>query len=95
MKDEIMKGVIWMTTDGIKDAGMAYDYAEDAKEAGKPELAALFIEDAKYRLGKVKEWYDRAMSMHGGQLDPVADVLMEHYRGWYRDVLDKVMKFHS
>lgn len=27
MKDEIMRGVIWMTTDGIKDAGMAYDYA--------------------------------------------------------------------
>ena len=51
MKDEVMRGVIWMTTDGIKDAGMAYDYAVDAKEAGKPELAALFIEDAKYRLG--------------------------------------------
>lgn len=95
MKDEIMRGVIWMTTDGIKDAGMAYDYAEDAKEAGKPELAALFIEDAKYRLGKVKEWYDRAMSMHGGQLDAVAETLCEHYREWYRDVLDKVMKFKA
>ena len=94
MKDEIMRGVIWMTTDGIKDAGMAYDYAEDAKEAGKPELAALFIEDAKYRLGKVKEWYDRAMSMHGGQLDAIAETLCEHYREWYRDVLDKVIKFH-
>nr|DAF94479.1 MAG TPA: hypothetical protein [Siphoviridae sp. ctTDf8] len=95
MKDEIMKGVIWMTTDGIKDASMAYDYAEDAKEAGKPELAALFIEDAKYRLGKVKEWYERAMSMHGGQLDAITETLCEHYREWYRDVLDKVMKFHS
>lgn len=95
MKDEIMKGVVWMTTDGIKDAGMAYDYAEDAKEVGKPELAALFIEDAKYRLGKVKEWYDRAMSMHGGQLDAIAETLCEHYREWYRDVLDKVIKFKA
>lgn len=95
MKDEIMRGVIWMTTDGIKDAGMAYDYAEDAKEAGKPELAALFIEDAKYRLGKVKEWYDRAMSMHGGQLDAITETLCEHYREWYRDVLDKVIKFKA
>ena len=60
MKDEIMKGVVWMTTDGIKDADMAYEYAVDAKEAGKPELAAMFVEDAKYRLGKVKEWYERA-----------------------------------
>ena len=94
MKDEVMRGVIWMTTDGIKAAGMAYDYAEDAKEAGKPELAALFIEDAKYRLGKVKEWYDRAMSMHGGQLDAITETLCEHYREWYRDVLDKVIKFH-
>lgn len=95
MKDEIMKGIVWMTTDGIKDADMAYGYAVDAKEAGKPELAALFIEDAKYRLGKVKEWYDRAMSMRGGQLDAIAETLCEHYREWYRDVLDKVMKFHS
>lgn len=95
MKDEVMRGVIWMMTDGIKDAGMAYDYAVDAKEAGKPELAATFVEDAKYRLGKVKEWYDRAMSMHGGQLDAIAETLCEHYREWYRDVLDKVMKFHS
>lgn len=94
MKDEIMKSVVWMTTDGIKDANMAYEYAVGAKEAGNPEIAALFIEDAKYRLGKVKEWYERAMSMHGGQLDAIAETLCEHYRGWYRGVLDKVMKFH-
>lgn len=95
MKDEIMKGVVWMTTDGIKDADMAYEYAVDAKEAGKPELAAMFVEDAKYRLGKVKEWYGRAMSMHGGQLDAITETLCEHYREWYRDVLDKVMKFKA
>ena len=94
MKDEIMRGVIWMTTDGIKDAGMAYDYAEDAKEAGKPELAALFIEDAKYRLGKVKEWYERAVSMHG-QVDGVTEELIEVHKQAYRELLDKVMKFNA
>lgn len=94
MKDEIMRGVIWMTTDGIKDAGMAYDYAVDAKEAGKPELAALFIEDAKYRLGKVKEWYERAVSMHG-QVDGVTEELIEVHKQAYRELLDKVMKFNA
>ena len=94
MKDEIMRGVIWMTTDGIKDAGMAYDYAVDAKEAGKPELAALFIEDAKYRLGKVKEWYESAVSMHG-QVDGVTEELIEVHKQAYRELLDKVMKFNA
>ena len=94
MKDEVMRGVIWMTTDGIKDAGMAYEYAEDAKEAGKPELAALIIEDAKYRLGKVKEWYDRAMTMHGA-VDGVTDELIEWHRAAYRELLDRVMKFKA
>lgn len=94
MKDEIMRGVIWMTTDGIKDAGMAYDYAVDAKEAGKPELAAIFIEDAKYRLGKVKEWYERAVSMHG-QVDGVTEELIEVHKQAYRELLDKVMKFNA
>ena len=92
---ELMKGIVWMSTDGIKDADMAYDYAIEARDAGKPDLAAVYIEDAKYRLGKVREWYERAMTMSGGQADPVAEVLMEHYREWYRDVLGKVMKYHN
>lgn len=94
MRDEVMRGVVWTITDGIKDAGMTYDYAVCAKEAGKPELAAIFIEDAKYRLGKVKEWYERAVSMHG-QVDGVTEELIEVHKQAYRELLDKVMKFNA
>lgn len=94
MKNDLMRGIVWTITDGIKDASMTYDYAEDAKEAGKPELAAIFIEDAKYRLGKVKEWYERAVSMHG-QVDGVTEELIEVHKQAYRELLDKVMKFNA
>lgn len=94
MHTEIMRGIVSTITDGIKDADMQYGYAVAARDCGKDELAALHIEEAKYRLGKVKEWYDRATKMDDARMDAIADVLAERYKDWYRDTLDKVLKFH-
>lgn len=95
MNTEIMKGIVKTITDGIKDSEMQYGYAVTAKEAGKDELAALHIDEAKYRLGKVKEWYERAEKIEDRRVDAIADLLMERYKDWYHEILDKVIKFKA
>lgn len=93
MNADIMKGIVKTITDGIKDSEMQYEYAVTAKNAGKTDLAALHIEEAKNRLGKVKEWYERAVAMENSRVDEIAELLMERYREWYHAILDKVLKF--
>lgn len=44
-------------------------------------------------LSGAKEWYDRAKGMADGHSEAVAEVLMDHYKDWYREVMDKVIRF--
>lgn len=93
MDKEIMHGIAKTAMDGIKDAEMQYEYAEEAAEHGNHEAAMLHIEEARKRLEGAKMWYDRGIKMYGEHIDPLAETMMEHYRKWYRDVLDRVMTF--
>ena len=95
MNHENMRGIVKTITDGIKDANMQYDWAEEAKKNGKTELAHLHIAEAKKRLDGVKEWYDKAMAMFPNS-DPteLEEIFICHYKKWYHDVRDKVESFH-
>ena len=93
MDKEILHGIAKTAMDGVKDAEMQYEYAKEAAEHGNHEAAMLHIEEARKRLEGAKMWYARGMKMHGDKIDPVAEMMMEHYRGWYRDLLDRVTKF--
>lgn len=93
---EGIKGIVKTITDGLKDANMQYDWAEEAKKDGKTELAHLHITEAKKRLDGAKEWYDKAKAMFPlSEPTELEEMLMCHYKNWYRELLDKVEKFHK
>ena len=93
---EVIEGIAKTAMDGLRDAEMQYEYAEEAKESGSHEFAMLHIEEAKRRLAGVKEWYDRGMKlMHsdGRHADSMADVFIEHHKQWYRSLNEKINAF--
>lgn len=90
----VIHGMVKTIVDGIKDSDCQLKYARAAKDAGHQDLAALHIEEAKRRLSGAKEWYDRAKSMADGHTEVVAEVLMDYYKDWYREVMDKVVRFN-
>ena len=93
---EVLEGIAKTVMDNIRDAEMQYGYAEEAKEHGNHELAALHIEESRKRLAGAKEWYDRGMHMLGGdmhKIDPMAALLMQHHKEWYHSIQHKVDTF--
>lgn len=90
MDKEILQSIARTAMDGVKDAQMQYEYAEKAAEHGNHEAAMFHIEEAKRRLEGAKTWYDRGMKMHGDHVDPLADMMMDHYRAWYRDLHERI-----
>ena len=90
----VIRGMVKTIVDGIKDSDCQLKYARAAKDAGHQDLAALHIEEAKRRLSGAKEWYDRAKGMADVHSEAVTEVLMEHYKDWSREVMDKVIRFN-
>ena len=94
MKDGI-RGIVKTITDGLRDANMQYDWAEDAKSHGAHDLAMLHISEAKKRLDGAKEWYEKAMAMMPkAEHTELEEILMCHYKHWYRELREKVEAFH-
>ena len=95
MQYEGLKGIVRTITDGLKDANMQYDWAVEAKEHGKTELAHLHIAEAKKRIEGSKEWYEKAKTMlPDTEPTELEEILMCHYKNWYRDLKDKIEAFH-
>ena len=91
-----IRGIVKTITDGLKDANMQYDWAIDAKNNGKTELSHMHIAEAKKRLDGAKEWYDKAKTMlHDAEPTELEQMLMCHYKDWYRDLKDKIETFHK
>lgn len=56
---EKIEGIIGIIDDGIKDACMQMDWAEEARERGEKEVAAMFQSEAGKRAAGAREWYDK------------------------------------
>ena len=94
MNDGI-KGIVKTITDGLRDANMQIDWADEAKTRGAHDLATLHITEAKKRLDGAKEWYDKAMAMMPKtEHTELEEILMCHYKHWYRELREKVETFH-
>lgn len=89
-KSEIL-GIVRTITDGIRDAGMQYDYYCTAKQRENSQLAELHLAEMQKRLTGVQEWYKRAIAMLAEDIKPdtVAEALMEDYREKYSDLVKK------
>ena len=96
MKAESIKGIVKTIVDLIRDANMQYDYAEEAMEAGEYDLASLHISEAKKRIEGAKEWYDKAKNMFPSEKHTeLEEILVNHYKHWYRDVKEDIEKFRK
>ncbi len=95
MHKDVIRGVAKTIIDGIKDAQMQYDYAEEAREAGETELAKLHINEAQKRMSGVKEWYDYATAKMGKhhEGDSAYMALEDHYRDWARNIKERIATF--
>lgn len=91
MKNEIMKNIIKTIMDGLKDAQMQYEYAEDAKNMNEPSFAKAHIAEAQRRMEYVQEWWRHADEM--GKNEPMYTMLMEHYKGWCRQLRQDIEDF--
>lgn len=91
MDKQCILGVVRTITDGIRDAGMQYDYAIDARRCGETALAEMHLIEMQKRLNGVQEWYKKVMSMMSGEieLDPLSEALIQDYMDRYRDLLRK------
>lgn len=58
---KVVDGMVRTVSDGLKDAWMQLEWAEEAKEAGEHEAAMLHLEEAKQRVARLGEWQKRAM----------------------------------
>lgn len=95
MKDGI-KGIVKTITDGLRDANMQIDWADEAKTRGAHDLATLHITEAKKRLDGAKEWYDKAVAMFPkSEPTELEEVLMCHYKHWYHELRERVDSFHK
>jgi uncharacterized protein with ACT and thioredoxin-like domain len=96
MTHEELKGIVKTITDGIKDANMQIEYAETARASGNHDLAMLHASEAKKRLEGVKEWYEKAKTMHHEEKhSPLEEIFICHYKHWYHDIHEKVEEFHK
>jgi hypothetical protein len=96
MTPELIKGIVKTITDGLKDAQMQYDYAEEAMHEGEYDVATLHISEAKKRLDGAKEWYEKAKSMLPSEKHTaLEEILICHYKHWYHDIRNDVEAFHK
>lgn len=95
MEKEVIKGLAKTIIDGIKDAQMQLDYAEEAREHGEGEIAHLHLNEAHERLNGVKEWYEFAESKMGKHHDGdmAYHAMEEHYRDWARKIRERIAEF--
>lgn len=95
MEKEIIKGLAKTIIDGIKDAQMQLDYAEEAREHGETEIAHLHINEAHKRMNGVKEWYDYVTAKMGKhhEGDMAYHAMEEHYRDWARNIRERIAEF--
>lgn len=94
MKNEMLCGAAKTMTDGLKDAQMQYEYAEHAKEHGDMEMAAKHISEAHKRLSGVAEWF-ALLDESDDAKTPLCRVLLDHYKHWHHDLVEKVDHFHA
>lgn len=89
-KQEIL-GIVRTITDGIRDSGMQYDYAMEARRCGDTALAEMHLLEMQKRLNGVQEWYKKTMSMMSNdiELDTLSEALIQDYMDRYRDLLRK------
>lgn len=75
---EKIEGIIGIIDDGITDACMQIDWAEEARERGEKEAAAMFQSEAGKRTAGAKEWYDkhRDILLAPENAEAVADVFV-------------------
>ena len=88
---EIIRGLAKTIIDGIKDAQMQIDYAEEAEEHGASEIAAMHVAEAHKRMDGVKMWYDFAMQKTGKhEHDPAYLAMEEHYHDWAKKIKERI-----
>ena len=90
---DVAYGIAKTVMDGIKDAEMQYEYAQNASDAGKADIAMRHIEEAKKRLIGVKEWTDFGAKILGSSPDSLAPVLLELLNQSQKQALDKIASF--
>lgn len=96
MSHDTIKNIVKTITDGLKDANMQYDYAEEAMHEGEYDVATLHINEAKRRLDGAKEWYDKAKNMFPEEKHTeLEEILMNHYKHWYRELKEDIEKFRK
>ena len=95
MEKEVIKGLAKTIIDGIKDAQMQLDYAEEAREHGECEIAHRHLNEAHERLNGVKEWYEFAEAKMGKHHDGdmAYHAMEEHYRDWARKIRERIAEF--
>lgn len=92
MDKQTILGVVRTITDGIKDAGMQYDYATDARRCGETALAEMHLAEMQRRLNGAQEWYKKTMSMLSDdvELDALSEALIQDYMDRYHDLVKKL-----
>ena len=91
MSKEIIRGLAKTIIDGIKDAQMQLDYAEEAMEHGEKEIAAMHNAEAHKRIEGVKTWYEYAINKVGKrEHDPAYEAMEDHYREWARKIKERI-----
>lgn len=88
---EVIADIAKTITDSIRDAEMQHGYAERAAKAGKPDIAAKHIEEAKIRLNGAKMWIDLGSKLFGD--DPLAEVLSEMLMATHKAAMEKIAQF--
>ena len=90
-KQEIL-GIVRTITDGIRDSGMQYDYAMEARRCGDTALAEMHLLEMQKRLNGVQEWYKKTMSMLSDdvELDALSEALIQDYMDRYHDLVKKL-----
>jgi hypothetical protein len=94
MKYEMLCGAARTVTDGLKDAQMQYEYAVSARDHGDHETAVRHISEAHKRLGGVSEWMELLDESEDAKT-PLCRVLLNHYKHWHKDLMEKVEHFHA
>lgn len=97
MEKEVIRGLARTIIDGIKDAQMQIDYAEEAREHGESEIAHLHLNEAHKRMNGVKEWYEFAEAKMGKHHDGdmAYHAMEEHYRDWARKIRERIAEFKA
>lgn len=90
MTETLIKGMVKTIIDGIKDAQMQCEYADEAMEHGEKQLYDLHMAELKKRLSGVEEWYKKANELFPNkERSPVLDIFTKEYKDWYQKLKHK------